>query len=100
MIYLKDLPSVSDFSSEKEFHNFQESYYTMNQDNEVRSVNVNKKINDIFASKSHVYKSKCRIYLKDGEYEKIIIGRTNTELITIIGEKIRIIDIKDIEKID
>lgn len=97
---MKDLPSVSDFSSNKEFHNFQESYNTMNNNREIRSVNVNKKINDIFASKSHVYKSLCKIYLNGDIYEKIIIGRTSTELITITGEKIRIIDIKDIEKID
>lgn len=97
---MKELPSISDFSSNKEFHNFQEEYSSMNKEYEVRSVNVNKKINDIFASKNHVYKSNVTIYFNDSKIDTVIIGRTNTELITINGEKIRIIDIVNIDRKD
>ena len=60
---------------------------------------ANKKINDIFASSHHVYKSKVDITLKDKVVEKTIVGKTSTDLITIDGELIKIIDILDIKKI-
>ena len=62
-------------------------------------VNVIKKINDIFASKNHVYKSKVRIKLKDRVIEKEIVGKTGNSLLTLNGEHISIIDILDIDKI-
>ena len=63
------------------------------------NLNIVKKINSIFASPNHVYKSRVKIFLKDRIEEKVIVGKTNTHLITMDGELIKIIDIIDIEKI-
>lgn len=58
-----------------------------------------KKINNIFSSPNHVYKSKVKITYKDKEDIKTIVGKTNTHLITIDGTLLKIIDIIDIERI-
>lgn len=58
-----------------------------------------KRINNIFASPNHVYKSNVRIIFKDKEETKILVGKTNTHLITKNGELIKITDILDIEKL-
>ena len=61
--------------------------------------NITKKINDIFSSPNHVYKSLCKITTRNNIIEKVIVGKTNTNLITINGELINILDILDIEKL-
>ena len=98
---MKDLPKVFANKIEKNIDNDQEIFYGSN-----RSVNTNqdsrsisKKINDIFKDSSHVYKSRVKITLKNGIVNKDIVGKTNTSLITMNGELIKIIDILDIEKI-
>ena len=68
---------------------------------EIKSSNlkdINKKINQIFGSNSHIYKSKVKITLKDGEIVTDIVGSTNTNLLTLDGKLIKISDIIDIEK--
>ena len=57
------------------------------------------KINDIFSSSHHVYKSRVRITLKDDIQERTIIGKTSNQLLTLSGDKISIVDIVDIERI-
>jgi len=98
---MKDLPKVFENKINKNMNNTQELFYGNDRSmfNSKESVNVIKKINDIFSSKNHVYKSKVKITFKDSIKEKVIVGKTNTELITINGELIKIIDILDIEKI-
>ena len=60
---------------------------------------INKKINEIFASSNHVYKSRVKVTLKDKTLETDLIGKTNLNLLTMDGGLIRITDILDIEKI-
>lgn len=97
---MKDLPSVSAFPIDKKLNNSQERYYgTADTIRPSKAVNVLSKINQIFASNNHVYKSRVRIKCKNDLLEKTIIGKTSTELLTLSGEKIKIIDIEDIERI-
>ena len=58
-----------------------------------------KKINEIFGSLNHVYKSRVRITMNDGIIEEQIVGKTNINLLTIDNKLIKITDILDIEKI-
>lgn len=96
---MKELPKVFANKISDDIHNTQELFYGSDR-GKVDSISVVKKINNIFASKHHVYKSKVLITLKDGSYEKIIVGKTNTDLITMSGELIKIIDVLDIKKIN
>ena len=94
------LPKVYANPIDKNFSNVQDVYQNDYDRKEIISPqNVNKKINEIFASSSHVYKSKVRIKFKDHSEEVIIVGKTNLNLLTIEGKLIRIIDIIDIERI-
>jgi len=98
---LKDLPKVFANKISDNINNTQDIFYG-NERNVIKktdSLSIIRKINNIFASTNHVYKSKVKIYLKDRVEEKIIVGKTTTHLITINGELIKIIDIVDIEKI-
>lgn len=97
---MKDLPKVFANKIDKNINNAQEIFYGSDrtikkQDNR----SIVKKINNIFADSSHVYKSNVKITLQDKIVEKIIVGKTSTSLITMNGELIKIIDILDIEKI-
>lgn len=97
---MKDLPRVSAFPIQKKLDNSQERFYgSMQSIKPGKDVNVVSKINAIFASNNHVYKSRVRITFKDDISERTIVGKTSTELLTLTGEKIKIIDILDIEKI-
>lgn len=92
------LPKVFANPIDKEINNVQ----TMYRDNEIRNdkpVNITKKINEIFASPNHVYKSKVKIIYKDHEEIREIVGKTNLNLLTLDGKLIKITDIIDIEKI-
>lgn len=94
----KDLPKVFVNPIDKELKNTQEYFYSK----EVRSIpkmeDIPRKINEIFASPNHVYKSRVRIFT-DHEFDSVIVGRANNYLLTLEGNKIRISDIKKIEKI-
>ena len=96
---MKDLPRVSAFPIDKKLNNFQESFYGKGEERHNYKGNIVNKINDIFSSSSHVFKSRVRIYLKDDIIERTIIGKTGTDLLTLSGDKIRITDIMDIEKV-
>lgn len=98
---MKDLPKVFANKISDDINNKQDIFYGSDRLLEKResSISIVRKINNIFASTSHVYKSRVNIKLKDKEEEKVIVGKTNTHLITIDGELIKIIDIIDINKI-
>ena len=96
---MKDLPKVFANSIDKEIKNTQELYYGDNRSEIKRDpINVTRKINNIFASINHVYKSKVKITLEDKSIERVIVGKTPGNLITIDGELISIASILDIEK--
>ncbi len=97
---MKDLPSVSAFPIDKKLDNSQERYYgSLENIKPTKKVNVISKINEIFSSSNHVYKSRVKIKTKDDILERFVIGKTNTELLTITGDKIKIVDIVDIERL-
>lgn len=98
---MKELPKVFENTIKKNIHNTQEVFYgnDRQQIEIVNKDNILKKINQVFLSPNHVYKSKVKLNLKNGLKEKVIVGKTNKELITINGELIKIADIIDIEKI-
>ena len=83
----------------KKIDNVQDLFRSDKDSRSINPVDVNKKINEIFASRNHIYKSKVRITLKDGVVEKEIVGKTNINLLTLDGNLIRITDILDIERI-
>ena len=84
----------------KKIENVQDLFRSDNNiNNKKNPVDINKKINEIFASRNHVYKSKVRISLKDKAFDTEIVGKTNLNLLTIDGKLISIPDIVDIEKI-
>lgn len=96
----KNLPKVYQNPINKEINNNKDVFYGPN--NYVRSVskvNISEKINHIFASVHHVYKSKVRIKTLNDEFETIIVGRTTFDLLTLNGEKINISEIENIERI-
>lgn len=93
------LPKVYANPINKNFVNVQETYYDRGSKPNISPQNINKKINEIFASSDHIYKSKVRITFKDQVKEEVIVGKTNLNLLTMDGKLIKITDIIDIEKI-
>jgi len=97
----RQLPKVYANPINKELRNNKEVYYGSN--NEIRAIkdeNIPKKINEIFASPHHVYKSKVRIRTIDNEFEAVIVGKTNNYLLTLSGDKIDINKIDSIDRIN
>ena len=95
-------PKVFASPINKKINNSQEVFYEHDGiRNEVRySYNdIIKKINDIFNSSHHVYKSKVSITTKDNYFNCDIVGKTSNSLLTLEGDLIRISDILDIKKI-
>lgn len=96
---MNKLPNVFASPINKKLNNYQDMYRS---DKKVKLYNpkdINKKINEIFGSLNHVYKSKVRITMTDGVKEEEIVGKTNTNLLTIDNKLIKITDILDIERI-
>lgn len=94
------LPNVFANPINKKFSNVQETYYGKEERSvDINPQNINNKINQIFSSKDHIYKSKVRITFRDGIKEETIVGKTNLNLLTMDGKLIRITEIVDIEKI-
>ena len=97
---MKDLPRITRGKISDNLNNTQSIFYSSDRSIPKKDdISIVKKINNIFASVHHVYKSKVRITLNDKVVEKVIVGKTSTNLITIDGELINIVDIVDIEKI-
>lgn len=97
----KELPNVFVNPINKNINNVQEVFYSEKK-NYDRGVNVDSilvKINKIFASPHHVYKSRVKITTDKGVFEKDIVGKSNGNLLTLNGENIKIIDIKNIERL-
>ena len=96
---MNKLPNVFASPINKKFNIYQDLYRS---DRAIKSYNpkdINKKINEIFGSLNHVYKSRVRITMDDGIHEEEIVGKTNINLLTIDNKLIKITDILDIEKL-
>jgi len=97
---MKELPKVFANDFNKDLNNTQELFYGSERQTKNRNdINIIKKINNIFASPNHVYKSKVKITYKDRDEIHTIVGKTNINLVTIEGNMIKIVDIIDIERI-
>ncbi len=94
-------PKVFINSIHKNIKNNMDSYHFIKEDIEMidDSIDVKRKIKDIFDSTSFVYKSRVDILLKNGNHiiEDIIAIKDNN-LITLNGNKIDIDNIIDIKK--
>lgn len=98
---MEKLPKVFVSPINKKLNNTQDLFRS--DTHKVNPVNnpkdINKKINAIFASNNHIFKSKVLITLKDQEITADIVGKTNSNILTLDGKLIKIADIIDINKI-
>lgn len=95
----KDLPRVYVNPINKEINNNLDIYYKGRIKEVPKNIDITKKINQIFASTSHVYKSKVRITTENDTFETTIVGKTGSDLLSLNGERIHINNIQNIEKI-
>lgn len=110
----KKLPNVFQNSINKKINNNEDLFYSANENrdntdnnniehnkmnikNKKISNNIRKKINEIFASSSYVYKANVIIQTKNETINKRIIGRNQNYLITMDNKTIPIDSIIDIE---
>lgn len=93
------LPKVYAAKIEENLKNTQEVFYSSKDMRSQKSDNltIESKINNIFNSKDYIYKKEVIISFKDKEERKVIIGRTNSSLLTFNNEHINISDIIDIK---
>lgn len=97
----KELPNVFVNPLDKDINNTQEYFYS-EKNLEERSSDINSvltKINRIFNSPYHVYKSRVKITTRSGIFESDIVGKSNGKLLTLNGDAIKMVDIIDIERL-
>ncbi len=94
---MNELPKVYASRINNDIKNSQQFYYGSLRGE--RKIDVNKKIDIIFSSFNHVYKSNVKITTNDSILNKLIVCKTKNNLITLDGELISINSIMDIEKI-
>ncbi len=94
---MNELPRVYENKIDKEINKNQTFFYGSERNS--KKIDINKKIDSIFNSFNHVYKSNVRIITDSGVLDKVIVGKTRNSLITIDGELLDISIIDDIEKI-
>ena len=104
----KKLPKVFQNKIDKDVSNNDKYYYSANKTNDnnikesvnkkvIKPKNINKKINEIFASPTYVYKANVEITTKDSTITTKVIGRNKSYLITMDNKTIPINDIVDIK---
>lgn len=96
------LPKVYANNINKKFNNVQELFYGLeNNRNNIKKITIEeltKKLNNIFSSPNHVYKSKVVININGTEEEKLVVGRNSNSIFTLEGEVINLSEIWDIKK--
>ena len=96
----KDLPRVYANPIDKDIRNNNDIYVSKNEErNHTKKIHVYEKINQIFASPHHVYKSNVFIQTRNGEIKTTIVGKSGNYLLCLNGDRINMLDILDIEKI-
>lgn len=97
-----ELPKVYANTIKKKLNNTQELFYGLEKnrtfEEKISFNDLIKKINQIFNSPNHVYKSEVVLNLKGEEVNKIIVGKNSNNLFTLDGEVINFNDIWDIKK--
>ena len=100
MFKKNDLPKVFANPINKELNNNEEVFTTIGKETrDYKQIDVPRRIKEIFASLNHVYKSKVHIVTANDEFDAVIVGKTDHDLLTLNGEKINIHSILYIEKI-
>ena len=96
----KKIPKVFQNNIDKDISNNDKYYYSANKSDIINKVdkpkNINKKINEIFASPTYVYKANVEIKTNNSTLSTKIIGRNKNYLITMDNKTIPINDIIDI----
>lgn len=96
-----NLPRVYQNRNIGSINNDQEYFYSAlnNKNNiEIKKVDVDKKINNLFKSNKYIYKINVHIITNKKEMDTTIIGKINNNLITIENNLIPIKDIVDINE--
>lgn len=105
---MKDLPKMYHNKINKDITNNEKVFSTIyrnkdiiqEKDNIVKNKNNNytieQKIYNIFNSPNYIYKMDVTILTDSGKFNKRIVGKTKTNLITMDGEYIPINSIRDI----
>ena len=96
----KKIPKVFQNNIDKDISNNDKYYYSANKSEIINIVdkpkNINKKINEIFASPTYIYKANVEIKTNNSTFTTKIIGRNKNYLITMDNKTIPINDIIDI----
>lgn len=95
----KKLPNVYAVPITKKINNNKETFKSSDGEGLRKAPITSKEINEIFNSKTHVYKTRVRITTKKEVKEVEIVGQTKNSLLTLSGETININDILDIKKV-
>ena len=94
------LPKVYVNKISKKICNEQALYRNADNNDSSNSLkDINKIIDEIFHDRSHVYKSRVRVTLKNMEKVCDIVGKRDDYLLTLDNDSIRISDIINIKKI-
>ena len=100
----KKLPEVFHNTIDKKIRNNDDVFYSKDNkgkeviNNNNKTKNIRKIINEIFSSSDYVYKANVKITTKNKVINERIIGRNSKYLITMDNKTILIDDIIDIEK--
>ena len=94
----KKLPSVYAVPIEKTLHNNKEVFKSTEEGTRESRVD-RKEIQEIFKSKTHVYKTRVKITTRNEIKEVDVVGETQNALLTLSGETIPLDVIIDIKKV-
>ncbi|MCI8394745.1 MAG: hypothetical protein HFH86_04635 [Bacilli bacterium] len=96
----KKLPNIYANPIPKKVCNVQEYYYGPSdiRSTSVDEKDVRQKIDEIFRSRSFVYKSQVSIITSVGSMERVLVGKNQNSLLTMEGDVIPISSIIDIQK--
>jgi len=89
---MKELPKIYKAGQNKSFNNNESFFY-----GEYRNKQKKVTIDELFKP-NEIYRTNVKLILKDRSIERIIIGRTQNNLITLNNEIIPISEIIEIEK--
>lgn len=89
---MRELPKIYNATKEKTFLNNNSFFY-----GEYKNKQVKHTVDDLFKP-NEIYREKVKLVLKDRTVEKMIIGRTQNNLITLDNEIIPVSEIVEIEK--
>lgn len=95
----KELPKVYANPIDKQLNNNKDLFYSGgSNDRSFDKEDVLRKINEIFASKSHVYKSRVKINTLNDSFDTVIVGKSGSSLLTLDGKRVNINEIINIDK--